>query len=90
MILSKLFFKERRFFISFSVCFTIVLSLILGKAMAAYEFSESREKINNLLFMGDLKLNSRNEKGLDSLVQTIRVFSEDIGMEFGVAKCAIY
>ena len=58
--------------------------------MAAYEFSESKEKINNLLFMGDLKLNSRNEKGLDSLVQTIRVFSEDIRMEFGVAKCAIY
>ena len=58
--------------------------------MATYEFSESKEKINNLLFMGDLKLNSRNEKGLDSLVQTIRVFSEDIGMEFGVAKCAIY
>ena len=68
----------------------IPLSLILRKAKAAYEFSESKEKINNLLFMGDLKLNSRNEKGLDSLVQTIRVFSEDIGMEFGVAKCAIY
>ena len=68
----------------------IPLSLILRKAKAAYEFSESKEKINNLLFMDDLKLYSRNEKGLDSLVQTIRVFSEDIGMEFGVAKCAIY
>ena len=39
--------------------------------------------------MGDLKLWSRNEKGFDSLVQTVRVFSEDIGMEFGVEKCAI-
>ena len=27
---------------------------------------------------------SRSEKGLDSLVQVVRVFSEDIGMEFGV------
>ena len=36
-----------------------------------------------------LKLYSRNEKGLDSLVQTIRVFSEDIGMEFGKGKCAM-
>ena len=51
----------------------IPLSLILRKAKAAYEFSGSKEKINNLLFMDDLKLCSRNEKGLDSLVQTIRI-----------------
>ena len=39
--------------------------------------------------MDDLKLYSRNEKGLNSLVQTIRVFSEDIGMEFGIEKYAM-
>ena len=59
----------------------IPLSLILRKAKAVYEFSESKEKINHLLFMDDLKLYSRSEKGLDSLVQTVRVFSEDIGMD---------
>ena len=64
----------------------ILLRLILRKAKAAYEFSESKEKINHLLFMDDLKLYSRSEKGLDSLVQTIRVFSEDVGMEFGIEK----
>ena len=31
----------------------------------------------------------RREKGLDSLVNTVRVFSEDIGMEFGIQKRAI-
>ena len=67
----------------------IPLSLILRKVKAAYEFSESKEKINHLLFMDDLKLYSRNEKRLDSLVQTIRVFSEDIGMKFGIEKCAM-
>ena len=67
----------------------IPLSLILRKAKPAYEFSESQEKIKHLLFMDDLKLYSRNEKGLDSLVQTVRVFSEDIGMEFGIERCAI-
>ena len=67
----------------------IPLSLILRKAKAAYEFSESKEKINHLLFMYDLKLCSRSEKGLESLVQTVCVFSEDIGMEFGIEKCAI-
>ena len=64
----------------------IPLSLILRKAKGAYESSGSKEKINHLLFMNGLKLYSRNEKGLDSLVQTIRVFSEDIGMEFGIEK----
>ena len=67
----------------------IPLSLILRKAKAAYEFSESKEKINHLLFMDDLKLYSRSEKGLGSLVQTVRLFSEDIRMEFGTEKCAM-
>ena len=39
--------------------------------------------------MDDLKLYSRSEKGLNSLGQTVRVFSEDIGMEFGIEKCAM-
>ena len=39
--------------------------------------------------MYDLKLYSRSEKGLDSLAQTVCVFSEDIGMEFGIETCAM-
>ena len=39
--------------------------------------------------MDDLKLYTRSEKRLDSLVQTVRVFSEDIGMEFGIKKCVM-
>ena len=66
----------------------IPLSLILRKAKAAYGFSESKEKIN-ILFMDDLKLYSQSEKVLDSLVQTVCVFSEDMGMEFGIEKCAV-
>ena len=67
----------------------IPLSLILRKAKAAYEFSESKEKIKHLLFMDDLKLYSRSEKVLNSLLQIVRVFSEDIGMEFSIEKCAM-
>ena len=67
----------------------IPLSLTLRKVKAEYEFSESKEKINHFLFMDVLKLHSRNEKGLDSLVQTVRVFSEDKRMEFGIEKCAM-
>ena len=38
--------------------------------------------------MDDLKLYAKNEKSLDSLVQTVRIFSDDTGMEFGIDKCA--
>ena len=49
----------------------------------------SFQKANHLTFMDHLKLSSRSEKGLDSLIQTVRDFSEDIGMEFGIEKCAM-
>ena len=39
--------------------------------------------------MDDLNLYSRSEKGWDSLIQTVCVFREDIGMEFGIEKCAV-
>ena len=45
-------------------------------------------KRNHLLFMDDLKLYAKNEKGLESLVQTLQIFSNDIGMECGIYKCA--
>ena len=32
---------------------------------------------------------SRSETGMDSLVQTVRVFSEDTEMQFGIEKCAM-
>ena len=67
----------------------IPLSLILRKVKAAYELSESKEKINHLLFMDNLKLYSRSEKALDSLVQAVPVFSEDIGMEFVIEVCYV-
>ena len=42
----------------------IPLSLILRKEKAVYEFSESKEKINHLFFMDDLKY-SGSEKELN-------------------------
>ena len=67
----------------------IPISLIVRKGKAASEFSQNKEKINNLLFMVDLKLHNRGEKGLDSVVQTVRVFSEDVGIDFGIGKSAM-
>ena len=39
--------------------------------------------------MDDLKLYAETEEELDSLVQTVRVFIEDIGMKFSIEKCSM-
>ena len=39
--------------------------------------------------MDDLKLYGSNRNQLDSLIQTVRIFSEDIHMKFGLEKCSI-
>ena len=39
--------------------------------------------------MDDLKLYGANKDQLDSLIQVVRIFSQDIRMSFGLVKCAI-
>ena len=65
-----------------------LLLMILRKVSAGYEMTKDGCRINHLLFMDDLKLFAKNEKEIDSLVQTVRIFSDDIGMKFGLEKCA--
>ena len=64
------------------------LRRILRDATPGYHFASNRQKVNHLLIMDDLKLYESNEKSLESLIQTVHVFSTDIGMEIGVEKCA--
>lgn len=64
----------------------IPLTLVLRKTRFAYNLNG--EQINHLLFMDDLKLFAKSEKGIESLIHTVRVFSSDIGMHFGIDKCA--
>ena len=66
----------------------IPLTHILRTANHGYKF-EAGETINYLLFMDDLKLYSKSERALDSLIQTIRIFSEDIGIQFEIDKFAM-
>ena len=39
--------------------------------------------------MDDLKLYGKSLEEFDSLVQTVRIYNKDIGMEFGIEKCAM-
>jgi hypothetical protein len=49
---------------------------------------KSGQRVSHLLYMDDLKLYASSERALDNLVQTVRIFSDDIGMTFGLDKCA--
>ena len=41
------------------------------------------------MYMDNIKLFAKNEKELEILIHTIRIYSQDIGMEFGIEKCAL-
>ena len=67
----------------------IPLTLMLWQTKASYELEKGGKKINHLLFVDDLKLFAKNEDQIDSLVNTVRTFSEDIKNEFGLLKCGV-
>ena len=67
----------------------IPLSQILRKVNAGYQLWKGQhKKINHLLFMNDLKLYGNSEKEAERLTNTIRIFSKDIAVEFGISKCS--
>ena len=39
--------------------------------------------------MDDIKLFAKNEKELETLIQVVRIYSQEIGMEFSLGKCAM-
>ena len=64
-------------------------SSVLNELGAGYQLSKEEGKITHLLFMDDLKLYGRNENEINSLIHIVRVFSGDIGIDFGIKKCAV-
>ena len=63
------------------------LSYILRDAKQGYTLKPGN-KINHLLYVDDLKLYAKNEKDLTALIETVRIFTTDICMEFRLEKCA--
>ena len=39
--------------------------------------------------MNDIQLFAKNEKGLETQIQTVRIYCQDWGMKFGIEKCAM-
>ena len=42
------------------------------------------------MYMDDIKLFANNQKELETLMQAMRIYNQDIGMEFGIEKCALW
>ena len=72
----------------FVICM-IPLYLLLRKVKASYEWDRKEFKLNHLLLMDNLKLFGKRNDQIDSLVQTVFIFSEDISTEFGLKKCRV-
>ena len=67
----------------------IPLTHVLRESKMGYQLEKNGPKINHMLFMDDLKMFGKSFNEIDSLVQTVQQFSEDIKMEFGISKCAV-
>lgn len=67
----------------------IPVTHVLRETGMGYKLEKNGPMINHMLFMDDLKVFAKNDNEVDSLVQTIRQCSTDIGMEFGISKCAV-
>ena len=45
---------------------------------------KSEENINELMYMNDIKLFMKMKKELKTQTKTVRIYSQDIGMEFSI------
>ena len=45
--------------------------------------------MNRQKYMDDMKLFAKNEKELKTLIRAVRIYSQDIGIKFGIEKCAM-
>ena len=62
----------------------MTLNNILRKCTAGNKLSKSQEKIKHLMYMDEIKLFAKNEKELEILIENVRIYNQDIGIEFGM------
>jgi hypothetical protein len=71
----------------FCICL-IPLTEQLNRLNTGYEEHTTKTKISHLLYMDDLKLIAKSEEELQTQIQIVKTFSDDIHMDFGLEKCA--
>ena len=62
------------------------LSMLLDP-LSGYQVAPDQQ-LTHLLYMDDLKLFARNDTQLHILLRTVKMFSDDVGLTFGMDKCA--
>ena len=53
------------------------------------QIGKEEYKLNQILFMNDLKLYAKSEEQVNTLAKAVHVFSTGVGMDFGIKKCGI-
>ena len=71
----------------FCICLN-PLTQQLNSLNTGYEEHITKTKISHLLYVDDLKLIGKSEEELRKQIQTVKTFSDDIHMDFGLQKCA--
>jgi len=66
----------------------IPISSVLNRMKKGYLMEKEQPLISHLMYMDDIKLYAKNVEGMKSMANTLKTISEDIGMEFGLDKCA--
>ena len=70
-------------------CLALVpLTSELATSGYTYKISNTSAPISHLFYMDDLKLYSKNDQEQVGELKIVKQFSDDIGMEFGLEKCA--
>ena len=65
----------------------MLLIYILRIVHRELKFTKSQENINHPVYMESIKVFVKNEKELESLIQTIRIYRQNIGLQYGIEKC---
>ena len=92
-ILTDILFFKRGIFQGDSLspllfCLALIpITNILRRAKVGYTIN--KVKVNNLLYIDDLKVYSKGKEEMERCRALIQMFSKDIKMEFGLSKCAV-
>ena len=58
------------------------------QSFCGYQVRGTERKVSHFLYWDDLKLQSRNENGLNNGIKIKQTISKNINMNFGLQKCA--
>ena len=56
---------------------------------SGYNLTKLQVKISHLTQIDAIKLFAKNEREFDTLIQAVRIYNQDIGMEFSIEKWAM-